>query len=104
VIVTGPVACLFRVKLEVLSAEGAKEYPVVTPGFVGFDVLSINVAANNADAAVAAAHESVRVSADCSRLISVRLLHRVDLLATPGLVPPAASGPSTEHGQPARPT
>ena len=98
-----PVTCLFRVKLQLASANYMHKHPVVRDGH---DLLYLNVAANDADAAVAAAHAYVRRNgpgdgsrkdeAECTRLVSVRLVASVDLFAT-GAVTCSALGTSSGH-------
>ena len=94
----GPAASLFRVELQLGSADEMKAHPVVVEGY---SLLYVNVAANDADAAIAAARAIVRREqmAECARLVSVSLVARIDLLAT---ATTETSAHALEHVEPVR--
>ena len=94
-VANGPVATLFRVKLQFLNADEASERPVASNEY---HVMTITVAATDGEVAVTTARERAHLynGADSIlRLLSVELVDTIDVLALPTETPPA-SAPSTE--------
>ena len=65
-------------KLQLVSEDEANKEPVASDRH---DVVTLTVAACDGDAAVSAARDSVRQDAECIRLLSVKMMSRIDLWA-----------------------
>lgn len=74
----GPVASLFRVKLEVLAESEVQARPVVTGRF---SVHTLNIVARDGDVAITAARRLVNEPTSCTRLLSVEFVECIDSLA-----------------------
>ena len=79
----GPVASLFRVRLEFLKAREVRDRPAVTGTFH----MTLYVAASDAETAAAAARRALSERngfvPERARVVSVKFVERVNVLATP---------------------
>jgi hypothetical protein len=75
----GPVASLFRVRLEVLTEAEIEARPVATGQF---SVHTLSIVACDGDVAVTAARRLVSEQTSCARLLSVEFVECIDSLAT----------------------
>lgn len=90
----GPVAALFRVKVEILDAGEAVERPAVT----GRHHAALGIVATDAEAAALAGRDAAAkregVASERTRVVSVEFVDGVNVLAT--------SSPCTARGETAR--
>ena len=93
---SGPPAAFFRVRMEFLTNDEAEAQPAVN----GVIHHTLNVAASDAEAAIAAVRAAVRrregYVPECVRVLSVEFLGSVNVLAIPAEARPTAAARCTQ--------